>query len=121
MIVIRSSGARVGWGQVGCCGPLTCQQGALRLMRRGLARRRRSGSGSSRISLIACSCAALRLWGGKSRVGAGAAAGGAQAAGERQSVGVKVGFEGGVVHQAADRVVGAEVAVGLLEDTVGVF
>lgn len=39
-------------------------------------------SGCARISVIACSCAALRLWGGKSRVGAGAAPSGPQAAGE---------------------------------------
>src|SRR5579872_4354843 len=121
MIVIRSAGCRVGCGQLRCSGRLTCQPGILRLMRRGLARRRRWGSGSARISLIACWWAAVRLWGGKSRVGAGAAAGGPQAAGERQSVGVEIGFEGGVVHQAADRVVGAEGAVGLLDDAVGVL
>ena len=90
-------------------------------MTRGLVRSRRSGSGSARISAIACSCARrARLWGGKSRVGAGAAAGGAKAAGERESVGVEVGLERGVVHQAPDRVVGAEVAVGFLVDAVGV-
>ena len=35
------------------------------------------GEGSARISAIACSCAASILWGGKSRLGAGGAAGGA--------------------------------------------
>ena len=34
-------------------------------------------------------------------------------------MGDEVGFERGVVHDAADRVVGAEVAVGFLVDAVG--
>ena len=51
-------------------------------------------------------------------MGAGASAGGAQATGKRQSVRVEVGFERGVVHQPADRVVHAEVGVGLLVDAV---
>jgi hypothetical protein len=71
--------------------------------------------------VIALWWAVVRLWGGKSRLGAGGAAGGAQAADERQSVGDEVGLERGVVHHAADRVVGAEVAVGFLVDAVGVL
>lgn len=54
-------------------------------------------------------------------MGAGAAAGGSEASGERQSVGIEVGLERGVVHQAADRVVGAQVAVGFLIDAVGLL
>ena len=54
-------------------------------------------------------------------MGSGAAAGGAEALDEGQSVGVKVGLQGGVVHHAADRVVGAQVAVCLLVDAVGVL
>ena len=82
-MVMASSAGLVGWGQLRCSGRLTPQLDILRLMTRGLVRRRRSGSGSARISAIACSWAAARLWGGKSRLGAGAAAGGAEAADER--------------------------------------
>src|SRR6266571_3465145 len=120
-MVIVSSAGLVGWGQSRCSGRLTRQLDILRLMTRGLVRRRRSGRSSARISVIACSCAAVIIWGGKSRLGAGAAAGGAEAADERQSVGVEVGPERGVVHQPADRVVGVQVAVGFLVDAVGLL
>src|SRR6266540_6495452 len=120
-MVIALSAGLVGCCQSRCSGRLTPQLLILRLMTRGLARGRRSGSGSARISASARSCAVCRLWGGKARVGAGAAAGGAEASGERQSVGVQAGLKRGVVHQAADRVVGAQVAVGLLVDAVGVL
>ena len=118
-MMIASAGGLVGCGQSRCSGRLTPQLLILRLMTLGLARCWRSGSGPARISVIACSCALLIVWGGKSRLGAGGAAGGAEAARERQSVGVEVGLQCGVVHQAADRVVGGEVAVGLLVDAVG--
>src|SRR5450755_745406 len=72
-------------------------------------------------SATACWWAVAMLWGGKSRVRAGAAARGAEACGERQSVGGEVGGERGVVHQPADRVVGAQVAVGFLVDAVRVL
>src|SRR5690242_19710170 len=101
-MVMVSLGALVGCGQWRCAGRLTPQLLILRLTTRGLARRRRRGSVSARISAIASVCAVWRVWGGKSRVGAGAAAGGAEASGKRQSVGVKIGRERGVVHQAAD-------------------
>jgi hypothetical protein len=58
-------------GGLRCSGRLTAQLLILRLMTRGLRRGRRSGSGSARTSAIACSSAAARLWGGKSRLGAG--------------------------------------------------
>jgi len=61
----------VGLGGSTCSGRLTAQLDILRLMTRGLRRRRRSGRGCARISTIACSCATARLWGGKSRLGAG--------------------------------------------------
>jgi hypothetical protein len=61
----------VGLGQLRCSGRLTPQLDILRLITRGLRRRRRSGSGWARISTIACSWAAARLWGGKARLGAG--------------------------------------------------
>lgn len=44
----------VGWGQLRCLGRLTGQLDILRLMTRGFLRGRRSGSGSARISVIAC-------------------------------------------------------------------
>jgi len=68
---MASAAGVVGWGQLRCPGRLTPQLDILRLMTRGLRRRRRSGRGSARISTIVCSCAAARLWGGKSRLGAG--------------------------------------------------
>src|SRR5450432_639881 len=120
-MVIASLGGLVGWGQLRCSGRLTGQLLILRLMTRGSARWRRSGSGWARISATACWWAVAMLWGGKSRVGAGAATRGAEACGERQSVGVEVGGERGVVHQPADRVVGAQVAVGFLVDAVRVL
>jgi hypothetical protein len=83
MMVIVSSAGRVGWGQLRCSGRLTAQLDILRLMTRGLTRARRLGSGSLRISRIARWWAAAMLWGGKSRLGAGGAAGGAEAADER--------------------------------------
>ena len=113
-----SSGGLVGWGQLRCSGRLTGQLDILRLMTRGFSRARRWGSGSARISAIACWCAVVIVRGGKSRLGAGAAAGGAEAADERQSVRNEVGLECGVVHHTPDRVVGGEVAVGFLIDAV---
>ncbi len=118
---MRVSAGLVGWGQLRCSGRLTGQLDILRLMTRGFLRRRRWGSGSARISAIACWCAVAIVRGGKSRLGAGGAAGGAEAADERQSVGDEVGLERGVVHHAPDRVVGAEVSVGLLVDAVGML
>jgi hypothetical protein len=73
----------VGWGRSRCSARLTAQLLILRLMTCGLERRRRSPSGLARISAIACSCAPLIVWGGKSRLGAGGAAGGAEASDER--------------------------------------
>lgn len=78
-----SSAGLVGWGQLRCSGRLTPQLDILRLITRGLRRGRRFGSGSARISAIATSRAAAMLWGGKSRLGAGGAARGAEAADER--------------------------------------
>jgi hypothetical protein len=83
MRVIASVAGAAGLGGLRCSGRLTPQLLILRLITRGFWRRRRSGSGSAMISAIACSCAWARLWGGKSRLGAGAAAGGAEAAHER--------------------------------------
>src|SRR5450631_3735260 len=117
-MVIASLGGLVGWGQLRCSGRLTGQLLILRLMTRGSARWRRSGSGWARISATACWWAVAILWGGKSRLGSGAAAGGAEAADERQSVRNEVGLECGVVHHAPDRVVGGEVAVGFLVDAI---
>ena len=114
-----SSGGLVGWGQLWCSARLTGQLLILRLMTRGFSRARRCGSGWARISVIACWCAAAIVRGGKPRLGSGAAAGGAEAADERQSVRDEVGLECGVVHHAPDRVVGGEVAVGFLVDAVG--
>jgi hypothetical protein len=83
MRVIASAADAVGLGGLRCSGRLTPQLDILRLITRGLRRSRRSGSGSAMISAIACSCAWARLWGGKSRLVAGRAAGGAEAAHER--------------------------------------
>jgi hypothetical protein len=96
-----------GLGGFRCSGRLTAQLDILRLITRGLVRSRRGPSRSARISVIACSWAVAIVRGGKSRLGAGTAAGGSQAAGERQSVGIEVALECGVVHQPSDRVVGA--------------
>ncbi len=81
--MIASLGGLAGLGQLRCSGRLTPQLDILRLMTRGLARSRRSPSVSARISVIACSLAVAIVWGGKSRLGAGTAAGGPEAAGER--------------------------------------
>jgi hypothetical protein len=71
-----SLGGLVGLGGLRCSGRLTGQLDILRLITRGLVRSRRGPSRSARISVIACSCAAAIVRGGKSRLGAGAAAGG---------------------------------------------
>jgi hypothetical protein len=71
-----SSAGLVGLGGWRCSVRLTGHLDILRLITCGLERRRRSGSGWARISVIACSCALLIVWGGKSRLGAGGAAGG---------------------------------------------
>ena len=78
-----SSACLVGLGQLRCSGRLTGQLDILRLITRGLVRSRRGPSLSARISVTACSWAAASVRGGKSRLGSGAAAGGAQASGER--------------------------------------
>jgi hypothetical protein len=80
---MASPGGVVGLGGLRCSGRLTGQLDILRLMTRGLDRSRRGPSVSARISTIACSCAVAIVRGGKSRLGAGAAAGGPQASGER--------------------------------------
>jgi hypothetical protein len=82
-MVIVSLGGVVGWGQSWWWGRLTAHLDILRLMTRGLERCRRCWRGSARISLIAWVWASARLWGGKSRVGACAAACGAEASDER--------------------------------------
>ncbi len=81
MVIVWSAGV-VGWGQSRCSGRFTPQLLILRLMTRGLARSGRSGSGSARISVIACWWAAAIVRGGKPRLGAGGAAGGSEAADE---------------------------------------
>jgi hypothetical protein len=53
-MVIVSLDGLVGWGALRCSGRLTPQPDIFRLMTRGFARSRRSGSGSARISAIAC-------------------------------------------------------------------
>jgi hypothetical protein len=68
---IASLGGLVGLGGLRCWGRLTGQLLILRLITRGLVRSRRGPSRSARISVIACSCALLIVWGGKSRLGAG--------------------------------------------------
>ena len=82
-MVMLSLAGLAGGGQLRCSGRLTAQLLILRLMTRGFSRGLRSGSGWARISAIACACALSSLWGGKSRLGACAAACGAQAADER--------------------------------------
>jgi hypothetical protein len=72
-----------GLGGLRCSGRLTGQLDILRLITRGLVRCRRSPSRSARISVIACSWAVAIVRGGKSRLSAGAAAGGPEASGER--------------------------------------
>jgi hypothetical protein len=88
---MASLGGLVGLGGFRCSGRLTAQLLILRLMTLGLLRKRRGRSRSERISAIACSWAVAIVRGGKSRLGAGAATGGPQAADERQSVGISVG------------------------------
>ncbi len=46
-------GGPVGWGQLRCLARLTCHFGILRLMRCGLARRRRAGLSRLQSSTIA--------------------------------------------------------------------
>lgn len=53
MVMVSLAGL-VGWGQSRCSGRLTAQFDILRLMTLGFSRSRRSGSGSARISVIAC-------------------------------------------------------------------
>jgi len=89
-MVIASAGGSVGLGGLRCSARLTAQLLILRLITRGLVRSRRGPSVLARISLIASSWAAAIVRGGKSRLGAGAAAGGPQASGERQSVWIKI-------------------------------
>lgn len=89
-MVTASLGGVVGLGGLRCSGRLTGQLDILRLITRGLDRSRRGPRTLARISLIASSWAVAIVRGGKSRLGAGAAAGGPQAAGERQSVGIEV-------------------------------
>ena len=78
-----SAACAVGLGGLRCSGRLTPQLDILRLITRGLRRGRRPGSGSSRISAIACRWALSMSVGGKARLGAGGAAGGPEAADER--------------------------------------
>jgi hypothetical protein len=80
---MASLGALVGLGGSRCSGRLTGQLDILRLVTRGFDRSRRGPRGLARISVIACSCAVAIVRGGKSRLGAGAAAGGPEACGER--------------------------------------
>jgi hypothetical protein len=80
---MASVGGLLGLGGSRCSGRLTGQLLILRLITRGLDLSRRGPSRSARISVIACSCAAVIVRGGKSRLGAGAAAGGPEGAGER--------------------------------------
>jgi hypothetical protein len=81
--VTASLGGLLGLGGSRCSGRLTGQLDILRLITRGLDRSRRCPSVVARISAIACLCAVLIVRGGKSRLCAGAAAGGPEAAGER--------------------------------------
>ena len=87
---MASRGVLVGLGGLRCAERLTGQLDILRLITRGLDRSRRGPSVSARISAIACSWAVASAVGGKSRLGAGAAAGGPEASGERQAVGIEV-------------------------------
>lgn len=89
-MVIACAGGSVGLGGLRCSGRLTAQLLILRLITRGLDRSRRGPSVLARISVTACSWAVAIVRGGKSRLCAGAAAGGPEASGERQSVWVKV-------------------------------
>jgi len=73
----------VGFGGLRCSGRLTGEFDILRLITRGLDRCRRGPSVLARFSATACSWAVWIVRGGKSRLGAGASAGGPQAAGER--------------------------------------
>jgi hypothetical protein len=82
-MVIASSARLVGLCGLRCSGRLTPQLDILRLVTLGLVRSRRGPSRSARISVIACSWAVAIVRGGKSRLGAGAAPGRPQAAGER--------------------------------------
>jgi len=79
---MASLGGLVGLGGLRCWGRLTGQLDILRLITRGLVRGRRGPSCWARISAIACSWAVAIVRGGKSRLGAGAAAGGPNASGE---------------------------------------
>jgi hypothetical protein len=69
-------GGLVGFGGLRCSARLTGQLDILRLITRGLVRSRRGPSVLARISLIASSWAVAIVRGEKSRLGAGAAAGG---------------------------------------------
>lgn len=79
---MASLGGLAGLGGLRCWDRLTGQLDILRLMTRGLDRSRRGPSVVARISVIACSWAVAIVKGGKSRLGAGAAAGGSNASGE---------------------------------------
>ena len=74
--------------------------------------------GRSRISVIASAVARFRREGGKGRLGGDLAADDVQGPGERQLVGVDFRLSGGLGHELADRVVGEQEPVELLQDEV---
>jgi hypothetical protein len=82
-MVRASFGGLVGLGGLWCSGRLTGQLLILRLITRGLDLSRRGPRVLARISATACSCAVAIVKGGKSRLCAGAAAGGPKACSER--------------------------------------
>src|SRR5260370_22634685 len=118
-MAMASSGGRVGWAQFRWRARLPPYLLILRLTTRGAARSRRSGSRPDRISCRALTCASASVRGGKTRVGPGGPARGPQGAGEAEPVGVGAGLQGDGVHQPADGVVDAQVAIDFLGDAVG--
>src|SRR5487761_214081 len=119
--MMASAAGMVGLGQWVCSARLTPNFDILRLTTRGAARKRRGGSSSKRNSVVAWQYAAANASGGKARVGGGRAARHPERASERQSVGVGVGLQRDLVHQPADGMMHAEIAIYLLDYPLGIL
>lgn len=111
---MASEAGRVGWGRELWKARLTPKLDILRLTTLGLARSRRSGSNSQRISCKARERAAERSSGGKDRVCDLHPPDRPQGAHERYSVGVFSRLQGRIVHQGANRVMSQEISIDLL-------
>lgn len=117
-MTMASAGGLPGPGAFRCPACLSGQLDILRLMTRGLARRRRRLSRRV-ISATPRANALVSRSGGKTVLAGYGAPHEPQGAGEGQPVGVDVGIEGGGVHQLADGPVDQQEAPDFLLDAVG--